>query len=84
MAVVIIKKECPPYEYKNKKEAIQAIKAAGDDVENYEFRYVYREIRSRYGRRYDDLHRNASLRYYHRNKMLKKQGNKNADSEKRK
>lgn len=71
MAVIIIKKDCPPYEYKNKADAIKSIKAIGDDVKNYKFLYVYETMRLPYYPGYDKKHREASLRHYHKNKVLK-------------
>ena len=75
MPVIAIKKDCPPYEYDNKKAAVMAIKAAGDDPDNYVFKYLYDEMARRpYSKGYKKRHNEASLRWHHKNKVLKNNG----------
>lgn len=73
MAVIAIKKSRSPTKYKNKAEAIKAIEAAGHNTKNYEFLYVYQTMRPNYSSGYKRKHREAALRYYHKNKVLKKE-----------
>ena len=75
MPVIAIKKDCPLYEFKDKKSAKLAIISAGDDVSNYEFKYVYNNMRKALAKSYQKRHNEAALRYYHKNKQLK--GDKN-------
>jgi len=68
MPVILLKKDCPPYEFATKKEALRSLKKAGENPSDYRIRYVYEHMhRKPYSPGYEQRHREASARYYHRN-----------------
>lgn len=68
MSVIAIKKTNMPPMYKNKKAAVQKLVANGENVNDYNFFYIYKEQRALFAGTYKELHRKAALRSYHKNK----------------
>lgn len=68
MPVITIKKTRKLRAHANKKTAIRYLVAHGRNPSDYEFLYVYKEQRTVFASSYQELHRKAALRSYHKNK----------------
>jgi len=72
MPVIAIHKSETEYEFPNVPAAKRAIKAKGLNVNDYIFKYIYDQMaRKPYSAGYKERHNEASLRYYHKTKVLK-------------